>query len=133
MIAFAASVLLAQAPPPIRFEDVTASSGIAATMTSGSLPSRQIVEVKGGGLALIDFDGDGDHDLFMPNGATVADPEHGPGARLFENLGGLLEARTEKDWTPTLPMSKAAPVSKMRHASFRSRVRPAASAVRRLA
>lgn len=58
-------------------------------MTSGRTPSSQILEVKGGGLALIDFDGDGDRDLFMPNGATMADPEHGPGARLFENLGGL--------------------------------------------
>jgi len=81
------------APPPapgaIRFEDVTAASGIDAVMTSGALPSSQIVEVKGGGLALVDFDGDGDRDLFMPNGATLADPEHGPGARLFENLGGL--------------------------------------------
>jgi tetratricopeptide (TPR) repeat protein len=74
---------------PIRFEDVTAASGIDATMTSGALPSTQILEVKGGGLALVDFDGDGDRDLFMPNGATLADPEHGLGARLFENLGGL--------------------------------------------
>ncbi|MSR04870.1 MAG: VCBS repeat-containing protein, partial [Phycisphaerales bacterium] len=77
------------APASIRFEDATAGSGIDAVMTSGKLPSTQIVEVKGGGLALIDFDGDGDMDIFMPNGATLADPEHGPGARLFENLGGL--------------------------------------------
>ena len=93
MIAAFAAALLAQSatpgPKPIRFEDATAASGIAATMTSGSMPSRQIVEVKGGGLALIDFDGDGDNDLFMPNGATTEDPEHGPGSRLFENLGGL--------------------------------------------
>ena len=91
MIPAIAFALLAQVAPerPIRFEDATSSSGISATMTSGGMPSRQIIEVKGGGLALIDFDGDGDHDLFMPNGATAKDPEHGPGARLFENLGGL--------------------------------------------
>ena len=95
---FALSVLVAfraGAPLPepaaaaIRFEDVTPGSGIDAVMTSGGMPSRQILEVKGGGLALIDFDGDGDMDLFMPNGATLEEPERGPGARLFENLGGL--------------------------------------------
>jgi hypothetical protein len=85
------AVALAQAQPsaPIRFTDATAGSGLDATMTSGAMPSTAILEVKGGGLALIDFDGDGDPDVFMPNGATLADPEHGPGARLFENLGGL--------------------------------------------
>lgn len=75
--------------PPIHFEDVTASSGIDFVTTSGVDPSSQIVEVKGGGVVLIDFDNDGDEDLFFPNGATLADPQHGPGARLYENLGGL--------------------------------------------
>lgn len=72
-------------PDGIRFTDVTAESGVVATLTSGRMPSSQILEVKGGGLALIDVDGDGDLDLFMPNGATLADTEHGPGAKLFRN------------------------------------------------
>ena len=73
----------------IRFTDVTAQSGISCTPTSGATPSSQILEVKGGGLALIDFDGDADLDLFVPNGATLADPEHGPGARLYRNDGAM--------------------------------------------
>ncbi len=73
----------------MHFTDITAESGINMTLTSGATPSSQVLEVKGGGLALIDFDNDGDLDVFVPNGATLDNPEHGPGARLYENLGGM--------------------------------------------
>ena len=73
----------------IHFEDVTADSGLEMVTTSGADPSTQIVEVKGGGLALIDFDLDGDRDLFVPNGATLESPNNGPGARLFRNDGSM--------------------------------------------
>ena len=79
----------AGAPTGPRFSDVTAGSGIDLAPTSGVHPRTQILEVKGGGLALVDFDRDGDLDLFVPNGATLADPERGPGARLYRNDGGL--------------------------------------------
>ena len=104
-LAFAVCVGIARAEPPaaptstpssassspssIRFTDVTASSGLDFTPTSGTSPSTVVLEVKGGGLALIDFDADGDLDLFVPNGATLADPERGPGARLFRNDGAM--------------------------------------------
>lgn len=73
----------------LHFTDVTAASGLSIVTTCGGTPSTQVPEVKGGGLALIDFDGDGDLDVFIPNGATLADPENGPGARLYENQGKL--------------------------------------------
>lgn len=71
----------------IRFVDVGPASGIDMTMVSGRSPSTEILEVNGGGVAVFDYDGDGKLDLFLANGATMDDPERGPGSRLFRNLG----------------------------------------------
>ncbi len=88
--AFCAVILAVWSDPPaIEMRDATAASGIDFTTTSGATPSTQILEVKGGGIAILDIDGDGDLDLFFPNGATLDAPARGPGARLYENVGGL--------------------------------------------
>jgi hypothetical protein len=76
-------------PGSINLIDVTADSGIDLVTTSGNTPSQQILEVNGGGLALIDYDDDGLIDLFVANGATMADTERGPGSHLYRNIGGL--------------------------------------------
>ena len=73
--------------PALRFTSIAESAGIDLAMTSGSMPSREILEVNGGGIALFDYDNDGDVDVFLANGATLEDPEHGPGSRLFANRG----------------------------------------------
>lgn len=75
--------------PPLHFTDVTDSTDLRFTPVCGDDPPSTLLEMKGGGLALIDFDVDGDSDIFMPNGATLKNPGKGPGCRLFENLGGL--------------------------------------------
>ena len=82
-------VALALLAGSLHFTDATERSGVRMSLTSGAETPTQILEVKGGGLALIDYDNDGDLDLFVPNGATLGAPARGPGARLFENLGGL--------------------------------------------
>src|SRR5437870_2703576 len=55
---------------PDLFQDVTASSGLAWTYRNGedTSPHLSILESLGGGIALIDFDGDGLLDVFVPGG-----------------------------------------------------------------
>jgi len=79
----------AKATSPLHFTDVTAESGIDMLVTSGINPPTMLLEVKGSGMALIDYDEDGDPDVFFPNGATIESPDAGPGCRLYENLGGM--------------------------------------------
>lgn len=80
----------ADGPPALAFTTLEGDrTGLDVVMVSGGEPSQHILEVNGGGLGLIDFDRDGDLDLFVANGATLDDPESGPGSRLYENLGGL--------------------------------------------
>ncbi|MDG2291509.1 MAG: VCBS repeat-containing protein, partial [Phycisphaerales bacterium] len=71
--------------PDVHMRDVTGTSGLVFTATCGTLPTSEILEANGGGMALLDFDRDGDLDLFIANGSTLNDPEHGPGSRLYEN------------------------------------------------
>jgi hypothetical protein len=79
----------AAAEQTLHFTDVTDASGIDMHVTSGVNPPTMLLEVKGSGMALLDHDNDGDADAFFPNGATIPDPDNGPGARLYENVGDL--------------------------------------------
>ena len=85
----------------IRLRDASEASGLAAIRTtSGTDPSTRILEVKGGGIGLVDFDADGDLDLLVPNGATLDAPASGPGARLLRNLAVETGTLRFEDATP---------------------------------
>lgn len=79
----------------IRFTDVSAQVGVDFVHTDGSSGRYFIVESVASGLALFDYDGDGDMDLYVLNGAPLVDgrptpPTSGTAAptnRLFRNDG----------------------------------------------
>src|SRR5688572_13007732 len=80
-------------PGPDLFEDITASSGVAFSYRNGedSANHLAILESLGGGVALIDYDGDGLLDVFLPGGGYFAGPDKktitGSPCKLFRNLG----------------------------------------------
>lgn len=91
MVVFAAlsvvqSPLFAQS---LVFKDVATESGVDVTFHTGSRNKHDLPEIMGGGVGLIDIDGDGLLDLFFPNGGPiVAGPGlHDPPCRLFHNKG----------------------------------------------
>src|SRR5262245_5364520 len=80
--------------PPL-FEDVTAASGISFTYRNGedTADHYSILESLGGGIGLIDYDGDGLLDVFLPGGGGFEGADKktiiGLPGKLYRNLGGL--------------------------------------------
>ena len=83
-------VLVAPAAPA-QLEEVTESTGIRYLNVSGEPQKRFIVSSLGAGAGLLDYDQDGDLDLYLVNGAPLNDRTPGPGEpnRLFRNDGGF--------------------------------------------
>jgi enediyne biosynthesis protein E4 len=74
----------------MRFRDVTESSGVDLVVTFGSVEKRYIIEYTGTGASLIDYDGDGDLDLYLVNGSALSlPPGDPPRDRLYRNDGGF--------------------------------------------
>lgn len=74
---------------PIQLTDVTEATGIAFRHTDGGTGQRYIVETVSAGLALFDYDGDGDIDIYFLNGAALEAPQSDapPRNRLYRNEG----------------------------------------------
>jgi enediyne biosynthesis protein E4 len=81
-------------PGPPLFREVTAESGVNFTYRNGEEADHYaILESLGGGLAVLDFDGDGLLDLFLPGGGHYEGPDKhqikGNPCRLYRNLGNF--------------------------------------------
>ncbi|MBI4903301.1 MAG: CRTAC1 family protein [Acidobacteria bacterium] len=69
----------------ISFRDVAADVGLDFTHVNGASGKFYMPEIMGAGAALIDYDNDGDLDVFFVQGGSVEDPSSGPGNRFFRN------------------------------------------------
>ncbi len=102
-------------PLPALFEDITSTAGIPFTYRNGEDTANHlsILESLGGGVGLIDYDGDGLLDVFLPGGGVFTGPDKkqivGAPSKLFHNLGhgkfqdttaaaGLTELAGQKPW-----------------------------------
>ena len=74
---------------PVKLLDVTATSGVAFQHVSGAAGDKHLPETMGGGIAWLDYDGDGWQDLYLVQSGAFP-PDGGPQAsnQLFRNLGG---------------------------------------------
>ena len=74
---------------PVIFEDVTAKAGLATWTHKMGTPAKDyIIETKGSGVCLLDYDNDGWLDIYIVNGSTLdalSGKEAPPHAALFHN------------------------------------------------
>ena len=72
------------------FADIAAARGLVFTFDNGRSDERQLPETMSGGVAVVDFDGDGWLDVYAIQGGSFPPGETRPsfGDRLFRNIGG---------------------------------------------
>ena len=64
---------------PVKLLDVTATSGVAFQHVSGAAGDKHLPETMGGGIAWLDYDGDGWQDLYLVQSGAFP-PDGGPQA-----------------------------------------------------
>ena len=98
LVSFVAFVSCDQGPPapapqpdlpsePFRFVDIAGGAGLSTVQVGGGPDVDWVIDSVGSGGAWLDYDNDGDADLYLAQGATDESPHAGPPDRLFRNDG----------------------------------------------
>jgi enediyne biosynthesis protein E4 len=91
LLACSAALLLAATaptPPPIRFRE----HALPFTLENNPTSQKHLIETMPGGIAVLDYDGDGRPDIYFTNGAAIPSLEKSAPKywnRLFRNEGNL--------------------------------------------
>ncbi len=77
------------AVPPVQFKDITSKAGINFEHFNGVAGDFYFPEIAGPGAAFLDYDGDGDQDVFLVNGSSLPtpNPHKDPNSKLLQNDG----------------------------------------------
>ncbi len=76
---------------PIRFRDVAGSAGLDFVLQNNPTPRKHMIETMPGGVAVLDYNGDGWTDIYFTNGAAIPSLEKDSPKfynRLYRNDGG---------------------------------------------
>jgi hypothetical protein len=91
-LALFAGLAVAAPPPRILFDDVAREAGLDFVHRNTPTPRKHLIETMPGGIAVLDYDGDGRLDLFFTNGASIPRLEKDSPLywnRLYRNEGGM--------------------------------------------
>ncbi|MBC8392103.1 MAG: CRTAC1 family protein [Deltaproteobacteria bacterium] len=85
------AVKIGYAGNPILFTDVSSQTGITFEHTNGGSGKFYLMEAVSAGLALFDYDNDGDIDIYFLNGAAIKEAKfnHPPKNALYRNDGNF--------------------------------------------
>jgi len=93
VLALAAAGMTGDAEAPanaIRFREIAAQTGISFVLENHPTPEKHLIETIPGGVAVLDYDGDGRPDIYFANGADIPSLEKSSPKywnRLYRNEG----------------------------------------------